>query len=127
MMNATHEETIDTLATWLKILAEPRRLRIFNLLMQGVQCNCELGNALDMAPNLISHHLGVLRTAGLVDVERDTTDSRWVYYSVNQAALAQVNILFGSFFDPARIAPRQAACGPSRTVIPVEELAAAVG
>ncbi len=59
------------LADRLKALAEPKRLLILHLLMEGVQCNCELGEALDMAPNLISHHLSVLRKAGLVDVERD--------------------------------------------------------
>jgi ArsR family transcriptional regulator, arsenate/arsenite/antimonite-responsive transcriptional repressor len=43
--------------------------------MEGVHCNCELGEALDMAPNLISHHLSVLRKAGLVEVERDAFDA----------------------------------------------------
>jgi len=75
------------LAGQLKVLAEPRRLRILHMLMEGVQCNCELGDALDMAPNLTSHHLRVLREAGLVDVERDPDDARWVYYSLNLEAL----------------------------------------
>ncbi len=100
------------LGQWLKILAEPRRLQIMNLLMQGVQCNCELGEQLQMAPNLISHHLSVLRQAGLVDVERDLTDSRWIYYSVNRVALHELNAAFGAFFDPARIQPRLPSCGP---------------
>ena len=75
------------MAQWLKALAEPNRLLIFHLLMEGVQCNCELGDGLQMAPNLISHHLRVLREAGLVDVERDLQDARWMYYSVNHQAL----------------------------------------
>jgi DNA-binding transcriptional ArsR family regulator len=33
------------LADLLKVLAEPKRLLILNLLMEGVQCNCELGDA----------------------------------------------------------------------------------
>ena len=53
------------LAGQLKVLAEPKRLHIVHMLMEGVQCNCELGDALEMAPNLISHHLRVLREAGL--------------------------------------------------------------
>ena len=40
-----------------------------------------------MAPNLISHHLSVLREIGLVNAERDRVDSRWVYYSVNRMRL----------------------------------------
>ena len=103
---------LQTFAEQLKVLAEPKRLLIVNLLMNGVQCNCELGDALQMAPNLISHHLSVLRQAGLVDVERDAVDSRWMYYSVNRAALDELNATFGAFFDPARIQPRRLTCGP---------------
>ncbi|GAB4524741.1 MAG: metalloregulator ArsR/SmtB family transcription factor [Anaerolineales bacterium] len=118
MLNYPDTPDLEQLARWLKVLAEPKRLRIFNLLMQGVQCNCELGDALQMAPNLISHHLSKLRAAGLVDVERDTQDARWVYYSVNHAALAQLNAAFGAFFDPGHIQPRHPACGPQGTLIP---------
>lgn len=103
---------IQKLAEWLKILADPTRLRIFNLLMQGVQCNCELGDQLQLPRNLISHHLNVLRQAGLVALERDAVDSRWVYYSINPNALAELNWTFNTFFHPARIQPRQMCCGP---------------
>ncbi|HMQ32137.1 MAG TPA: metalloregulator ArsR/SmtB family transcription factor [Chloroflexaceae bacterium] len=106
------------LAQWLKVLAEPRRLQILNLLIEGVQCNCELGDHLDMAPNLISHHLSVLRKAGLVEVERDALDARWVYYSVRREALDAINAAFGAFFDPARIKPRRVTCGPQSSVVP---------
>ena len=81
---------LETLANQLKVLAEPNRLLIFNLLMEGVQCNCELGDFLQMPPNLISHHLSKLRAAGLVDAERDPVDSRWIYYSINRAALDEL-------------------------------------
>lgn len=106
---------LEMLAERLKALAEPKRLLIFNLLMEGVQCNCEIGGALQMPPNLISHHLSKLRAAGLVEVERDAIDSRWVYYSVNRAALEELNAAFGAFFDPNRIQPRQPKCGPRIT------------
>jgi ArsR family transcriptional regulator len=111
------------LADRLKVLAEPRRLRILNLLMEGVQCNCELGDALEMAPNLISHHLSVLRQAGLVEVTRDAVDARWIYYSINRAALQDLNAVLGAFFDPARIRPRRPACGPQGTLVRVTDIA----
>jgi ArsR family transcriptional regulator len=111
---------LEALADRLKVLAEPKRLLIFNLLMEGVQCNCELGDFLQMPPNLISHHLSKLRAAGLVDVERDAVDSRWVYYSVNRAALDELNAAFGAFFDPARIRHRRSTCGP-KNIIPICE------
>ena len=107
---------LEALAERLKVLAEPKRLLIFNLLMDGVQCNCELGEALDMPPNLISHHLSKLRAAGLVEVERDALDARWVYYSVNRAALEELNSAFGAFFDPERIQPRRPNCGPQNLI-----------
>jgi ArsR family transcriptional regulator len=108
---------LQQLADWLKVLAEPKRLLILNLLMQGVQCNCELGEQLEMAPNLISHHLSVLRRAGLVEIERDALDGRWIYYSVNRAALNELHAAFGTFFDPTRIQPRRPTCGPQSTLV----------
>jgi ArsR family transcriptional regulator len=103
---------LEKLARWLKVLAEPNRLLIFNYLVEGVQCNCELGDNLKMAPNLISHHLRALREAGLVEVERDENDARWVYYSINLHALEELNQALGIFFNPTRIKPRRLTCGP---------------
>ncbi len=103
---------LNQLAKWLKVLAEPNRLLIFHQLMEGVQCNCELGSGLQMAPNLISHHLRVLREAGLIDVERDAVDARWIYYSINRNALNELTRAFDTFFNPERIKPRRLTCGP---------------
>jgi ArsR family transcriptional regulator len=111
------------LADRLKVLAEPKRLLILHLLMEGVQCNCELGDELEMAPNLISHHLSVLRQAGLVNIERDAVDARWIYYSINQAALNELNEMFGVFFDPDRIKPRRPTCGPQSSVVRLSDIA----
>jgi len=111
------------LADRLKVLAEPKRLLILNMLMEGVQCNCELGDALKMPPNLISHHLSVLRQSGLVDVERDAVDARWVYYSINRKALDELNETFGIVFDPARIKPRRPTCGPQGALVRVGDIA----
>ncbi len=111
---------LEVLAERLKVLGEPKRLLLFHLLMEGVQCNCELSDVLDMPPNLISHHLRVLREAGLVDVERDPLDARWMYYSVNRAALDELNSAFGLFFAPDRIKPRRLTCGPQGTFISAE-------
>jgi ArsR family transcriptional regulator, arsenate/arsenite/antimonite-responsive transcriptional repressor len=112
---------IGLLAARLKVISEPKRLHILHTLMEGVQCNCVLGDELKMAPNLISHHLSVLREAGLVDAERDPVDGRWIYYSVNLQALEELNRAFGLFFDPRRIKPRRQACGPKNVPLPVEK------
>jgi ArsR family transcriptional regulator len=102
------------LARWLKVLAEPNRLLIFHSIIEGVQCNCELGDGLQMAPNLISHHLRVLRQARLIDVARDPLDARWMYYSINRQALEALNQAVGIFFNPQRIKPRRLVCGPQK-------------
>ena len=107
---------LETLVERLKVLAEPKRLLILEMIIQGMQCNCELGDALQMSPNLISHHLSKLRKVGLVNAERDPSDSRWVYYSVNQVALEELNTTFGAFFDPERIQPRRLTCGPQTLI-----------
>ncbi len=113
---------VDVLARQLKLLANPKRLQLIHLLMEGVQCNCELGDALDMAPNLISHHLGLLRDAGLVDVERDVVDARWLYYSLNETALARLNSAYGAFFDTGRIKPRRPTCGPQGSLVALADI-----
>jgi ArsR family transcriptional regulator len=114
---------VQNMAELLRVVAEPKRLLILDLLMQGVQCNCELGEALQLAPNLISHHLSVLRKAGLVDMERDALDARWVYYSINLVALDELNRAWDAFFDPARIQPRRPSCGSASTLILEDEIA----
>ena len=116
---------IQQLAERLKVLAEPKRLLILNLLMEGVHCNCELGEFLDMTPSLISHHLRTLREVGLVEMERDILDGRWIYYSVNEDALQALNDAFGSFFSPERIQPRRPTCGPQGAFTPLEDIGVA--
>jgi ArsR family transcriptional regulator, arsenate/arsenite/antimonite-responsive transcriptional repressor len=112
------------LAEQLKTLAEPKRLLILHMLMEGVQCNCELGDALKLPPNLISHHLRVLREAGLILMERDPLDARWVYYSINREAFGKLQETFGAFFDTSRIKPRRPTCGPGSAFVPLDTILA---
>jgi ArsR family transcriptional regulator len=106
------DEELADFTRWLKVICEPNRLMLLEKIIEGVQCNCELGDSLQMAPNLISHHLSVLREVGLIEAERDPVDARWVYYSVKPEALEKLKILFGNFFDSSRIQPRRLTCGP---------------
>ena len=114
---------IDFLLKQLKALANPRRLQIVQLLMEGIHCNCELGDVLHMPPNLISHHMSILRDIGLVNVERDAIDARWIYFSINETALAELNQAFGAFFAANRIQPRRPSCGPQGSVILMADIA----
>lgn len=106
-----HSLSIDQLEAWLKVLAEPHRLQILALLMEGEQCNCELGERLKMKPNLISHHLSILRQVGLIKEERETEDRRWIYYSINREVYSQFFQSFCAAFNPDQIKASSAASG----------------
>jgi ArsR family transcriptional regulator len=105
-------QVLEDVTALLKALADPNRLRIFDLLMQGDSCNCELNEKLGLPPNLLSHHLRVLRDAGLVRSRRDAIDGRWIYYAVEREAVARWRAWFSQFLDPGRIQDRAVLCGP---------------
>ena len=102
----------DELARMLKALADPSRLAIFNMLMEGVQCNCEIAERLGFSLSLISHHLRVLHEAGRVQSERDAQDGRWIYHSVDREKLARFDATMRHLLDVNRIQPRLPSCGP---------------
>ncbi len=101
-----------------KALSDPRRLSILDMLMEGVHCNCEISERLGVSLSLISYHLRVLTEAGLVTSEPDANDARWVYYTVDRAALQDVRAAIGDLLDVARIQPRQPCCGPGHSRCP---------
>jgi ArsR family transcriptional regulator len=101
-----------SLARVLKALSDPTRLSVFDMLMEGVQCNCEIGERLGLSLSLISHHVRILREAGLVQAQRDPDDARWIYYSIDRQALAELNQAVGHLLNVERIQPRQPSCGP---------------
>jgi ArsR family transcriptional regulator len=102
----------EELAQLLKALADPSRLSIFNMLMEGVQCNCEIAGRLGFSLSLISHHLRVLHEVGLVRSERDAQDARWIYHSVDRERLAQLDRAMRQLLNVNRIQPRVPSCGP---------------
>lgn len=117
MENNTRLTDETTLAAMLKVLADPKRLRILDVLMQGVHCNCEIAAHLGLSLSLISHHLRVLREAGLIHGDHAPTDERWIYYTVDVESLTHLRAALMYRLDPARIQPRQPDCGPAMTVV----------
>ena len=87
-------ERADQVVPLLKALADPVRLRLLSLVAShadGEACVCDLNDAFELSQPTISHHLKVLREAGLVDCERRGT---WVYYRADAAALDALRELF---------------------------------
>lgn len=67
------------MAEWYGVLADPTRLRLLSLIATaGEACAaCDLVDPLGVSQPTVSHHLKVLREAGLVASEKR---GRWVYY-----------------------------------------------
>jgi len=105
-------ETNEDLALLLRALSHHWRLKILNLLMEGVQCNCEISQRLSLPLNLISHHMRILREAGLIQSERDARDARWIYYSINEDEVQNLALRLSRLLDVSRIQPRSPSCGP---------------
>jgi ArsR family transcriptional regulator, arsenate/arsenite/antimonite-responsive transcriptional repressor len=97
-------EAAAELAVRLKALADPARLRLMSLIAshEGAEaCVCDVSAGIDLAQPTISHHLKVLRTAGLLTSERRGS---WVYYRVVSDALQQLSLVLGP--DSAAVGPR---------------------
>ncbi len=76
------------IAPMFKALGDPVRLRLMSMIASRPEaCVCDLTGAFDVSGPTISHHLRVLREAGLVDSERRGT---WVYYRVRPEAVRQL-------------------------------------
>jgi ArsR family transcriptional regulator, arsenate/arsenite/antimonite-responsive transcriptional repressor len=84
-----------------KALGDPTRLKILDLLRargktccelvatdeRGL-CACDIEAAIGLSQAATSHHMGLLRRAGLVEAEKR---GRWIFYRRNEAALARVS------------------------------------
>lgn len=92
------DEDAARLAPVFKALGDPVRLRMASMIAaQPELCVCEITPAFDLSSGTISHHLRLLREAGLVGCERRGT---YVYYWIEPAALAALSSLL-SVTEPA--------------------------
>jgi len=86
-----------------RVLGDPVRWKVASELRCGSRCACELGTAAGVAPSLLSHHLGVLRDAGVVTAKRR---GRWIDYTLTSDVLdelvAEIQMLRQQGGDAAR-------------------------
>jgi ArsR family transcriptional regulator len=80
----------ERMAAVAKALADPVRLQLVDVLRKhaGKVCVCELVPLFDLSQPTVSHHLGVLRKAGIVGSERH---GLWAFYYVNDDALKELS------------------------------------
>lgn len=75
------------IAEFYKALGDENRLKIIQMLSGHEMCVCEIIDKLDMSQPAISHHLKILRQAGLV---KDSREGKWIYYSLNDSVFQDV-------------------------------------
>jgi len=89
-------------------LGDENRLRIIEVLRNGERCVCDLQSSLDIGQSLLSHHLRVLREAGLVHSRRD---GRWVHYTLADEVLSSAEEWIAATRGGARTAlPHASRC-----------------
>ena len=88
-------------------LSDQTRLSILQRLRFGERCVCDLTDALDAAQSRLSFHLKVLKDAGLVT---DRRDGRWMYYTLNADALAEIGELVENMASAPSAAERRSGC-----------------
>jgi ArsR family transcriptional regulator, arsenate/arsenite/antimonite-responsive transcriptional repressor len=89
---ASFDEELKLTADFLKVIAEPNRLKILCILTkEGEKCVCDIWTYLNAPQNLTSHHLKVLKDSNLIQSRKDGLN---VFYSVNTSGLAKSRQLF---------------------------------
>lgn len=89
------EVEIDRLASVLKALAHPVRLRMVDLINRGGGdiCVCEFEKHFELTQPTISHHLKILRDAGLI---RSRQDGTWVRHAIEGEVFSRARRLLGA-------------------------------
>jgi ArsR family transcriptional regulator, arsenate/arsenite/antimonite-responsive transcriptional repressor len=86
------DEEAEVTASLFRVLADPARVKIVNLLARSGEpvCACEFEPALRLSQPTVSHHLKRLTEAGLLEREQR---GKWVYFSLNPEASSQLERL----------------------------------
>jgi ArsR family transcriptional regulator len=105
MRDPLSPEDAAALGAKLKALADPVRLRLFSAIAShagGEACVCDISIGVAVSQPTVSHHLKVLRNAGLLRSERRAS---WVYYAVIPEALQALSLLLNLSEHELVVAP----------------------
>jgi len=100
------EGDAEQLASWLKVLADPARLRLISFLAAQPDqeaCVCNLTGPIGLSQPTVSHHLRVLTGAGIVERE---SRGRWAFYKLRRGPLAALGDALGGGLGVATQPPR---------------------
>ena len=105
-----HTEDRSEILDQLAALADPTRFAILALLRRQDQCVCHFVDELGLKQSVVSHHVGVLRRAGLITSYPHATDRRWLYYRLNREALDGFSGQLGWLLDDSEYDPTPLPC-----------------
>ena len=86
------ESELTAEAEVFKAMSDPFRLAILKLLREGELCVCEIMTAFDKPQSSTSHHLSILKKAGLV---KERKDGKWSRYRLSDGAVIEMMNLAG--------------------------------
>lgn len=87
LVDRLEEETLSPEVKIFKALADINRLKIVKLLKEGELCACELTVALDNSQSTVSHHLSILKNAGVI---KERKDGKWSYFRLSDGAVIEL-------------------------------------
>lgn len=88
------EDKLKRAADFLRVISEPNRLHILCILKKGEQCVCGIWQHMNLSQTLVSHHLKIMKDAGLVASRKDGKN---IIYSLNREKLDKHKDLLANF------------------------------
>lgn len=87
LKNQPQQETFDKASSTFQLISDPTRLKILWLLCHSEECVINIAAAVEMSSPAVSHHLKMLRQAGLIVSRREGKETYYTLASSHEAAL----------------------------------------
>jgi len=99
------------IATIFKALGDETRLEIVRMLLGKELCVCDILDAFNKTQPAISHHLKILKHAGIVN---DVREGKWIFYSINHNAIKDVQAFIQKVMDTENVKERCHPCAATQ-------------
>lgn len=98
-----NNEQAEKIARAFAAFSDPNRLAIVNLLAEslGEVCVCDITDSFKLGQPTISHHLRILKEAGLVTADKR---GKWVYYSLVKSRAEEIKLMVDQLLGASQLA-----------------------